>query len=132
MANESFTILIIEDDENIHAVYKEWLYAEKRTIKQAFSAEEALTIIRNERIPDLIILDIELPKMNGIEFLNLLSKDEHISDIPVFVISGHNELSVLIRSYVAGATRYFKKPISMNELIMWVEMMERKWIHLST
>ncbi|MEW6201725.1 MAG: response regulator [bacterium] len=128
--SESFTILIIEDNENIQAIYKEGLCSEKRTIKQVFSAEEALAAIKNECRPDLIILDIELPKMNGIEFLNLLFKEEHISDVPVFVISGHNELSVLIRSYVAGATRYFKKPIDMKELMMWVEIMERKWIHL--
>ncbi|MFV2059457.1 MAG: PAS domain S-box protein [Gammaproteobacteria bacterium] len=84
------------------------------------NAEEGLALIRNEK-PDLIILDINLPGMNGFQALELLQEDVELKEIPVFALSAAATSTEIERGLLAGFNRYLTKPIQVNEFIDAIE-----------
>ena len=80
-------ILIIEDDPQLQQFYKDTLTAEGYTVATAFTADDGLQSVKNDK-PDLILLDIMLPNgKNGFDVLELLKKDEQTKSIAVIVMT---------------------------------------------
>lgn len=79
-------ILLIEDDPMITRMYQRKLEGEGFKITLAFNGEEGLAAIKNDR-PDIILLDIMMPKMNGIDTLKAIKADPSIKDIPVVMLT---------------------------------------------
>lgn len=107
------SIHIIDDDQEIRDALVELLESDDREIRTFSSAEEAQTPISREH-PDLVLLDIGLPGIDGLTFLEQL-KTRH-GDIEVIMITGQADLRSAIRAIQLGAMDYVSKPINVDEL----------------
>jgi CheY-like chemotaxis protein len=86
-------VLIVEDDEDIQAIYREMLEMTfELEVRQAFNGKEGVDAV-NEKRPDLIVLDLLMPVMNGEEFLKELRYGMNIKDIPVIICSVNQNLA---------------------------------------
>ncbi len=106
------TILIVDDDDSIRSLLQQELGEAGYTINEARNGKEALESVRNYR-PDLIILDIMMPEMNGFDVAAVLKNDPQTMDIPIIVLSIVQDKA---RGFRIGVDRYLTKPIDTNLL----------------
>lgn len=113
---EGNTLLVVDDDplicNNIKTMMDEFL----QTIV-ATNGEEALSSAE-EHLPDIILSDVEMPGMNGIEMSQALGKSENTKHIPILFISAKNEESDRLLGLLSGAIDYIAKPFSQSELLL--------------
>jgi len=109
-------ILVIEDDRDMNDLVCAVLSEAGYTTFSADSGETGIAIAEKDR-PDLILLDVMLPKMDGIEVCRSLSSVESTKGIPVIMVTIKRELSTKLASYIAGARRYITKPFGIEELL---------------
>jgi DNA-binding response OmpR family regulator len=101
-------ILIIEDEKILVEMYKSKLEANNFEVISAFSSEEGIKILRKEK-PDLVILDMLLPKENGITFLEKIEKIKVISDIRIVVFSNYDDPETRKKAFRLGVEDYLIK-----------------------
>lgn len=101
-------ILLIEDEKILAEMYKDKFEAEGLKTMVAFSAKEGLALLEKER-PDLILLDILLPRENGISFLKQLKKEKGAQEIPVIAFSNYDEPETKKEALALGAKEYLIK-----------------------
>jgi len=106
-------ILVVDDEAQITRVLKTSLSSQGYGIRTAADGEKALQVIR-EWPPDLIVTDLRMPKMDGLELCREVRKQ---SAVPIIVLSVKGEESIKVQALDAGADDYVTKPFSMNELI---------------
>ena len=118
MAEIKPLILLVDDDPLIIRMYQKGLIRDGFEVKTAFNGEEALAIIKESK-PDLILLDIMMPKKNGVETLQVLKEDPRYKDIPVFVLTNIGDNPEDIKKVKElGAKDYFVKvDVSAKELV---------------
>lgn len=104
-------ILIVDDIEDNVKLLEFDLEEEGYEIFGAYSGEEALAKAK-EIIPDVIILDIMMPKLDGIETCKLIKKEPNLTDIPIVMMSAKNQTADIIKALDAGASDYITKPIN--------------------
>lgn len=124
-------ILLVEDDEvdvmNVKRAFS------KNNIKNplfvAGNGVEALEMLEDKIIPlpKIIILDINMPKMNGIEFLKVLRESERLKNISVFVMTTSNEDSDKIKAYNLNIAGYILKPLSFEKFVASVSTLNNFW-----
>ena len=112
------TILVVEDDMDIHNLIKEVLEQENYNVIDAYSGTEALILLKNKRV-DLILLDLMLPGLNGEEIV------KEIKNIPIIVISAKISQEDKINVLLNGANDYIVKPFDKNELLARVKVQLR-------
>ncbi|OGY98147.1 MAG: hypothetical protein A3A43_00500 [Candidatus Liptonbacteria bacterium RIFCSPLOWO2_01_FULL_56_20] len=113
---DSQTILIIEDDRFLSSILKGRLEKEGYTVLQAFDGEEGLAALRNTK-PDLILLDLIMPKVSGFEVLETIANDPELSRIPVVIASNLGQDSDIERAKNFGVVEYYVKVrTSLDEL----------------
>lgn len=101
-------VLVIDDSTLIHKMFKLIL---PRTIQvDAYDGRQALDCLAENPDVDLILLDINMPHMNGFEFLERLKADSAFADVPVIIVSTEGKDEDTIRGLEAGATAYIRKP----------------------
>lgn len=105
---ENKKILIIEDDANLRNVLEEFFEAEKMLVKTASDGESGLKSLR-DFLPDVVILDIILPKKDGYEIIKEIKSDEKIKDIPVILLTNLGGLNDIEKALALGATTYLVK-----------------------
>jgi len=105
---ENKKILVIEDDLTLRNVLAEFLEADGFIVSVASDGEEGLNLI-SEVKPDLILLDIILPKKDGFEVLKAMKGDKEISDIPVMLLTNLGSLDDIEKALALGATTYLVK-----------------------
>lgn len=110
----SHKILIVEDDENIQLGLKKALEAESFIVEQAFDGEDGVYLAKTVS-PDLIILDIMMPFMNGFEVLSELRGEGN--QVPIIVLSARVETQDKVRGLKLGADDYIEKPFALEELL---------------
>ena len=120
-------ILVVDDDKEIVKAIGIYLKNENYEILKAYDGEEAIKIINNEKV-DLIILDIMMPKKNGIETLEEIRKDKNI---PVILLSAKSEDIDKINGLNYGADDYITKPFNPVELIARVKALLRRSKHVN-
>ncbi|GAB4270961.1 MAG: response regulator [Methylomicrobium sp.] len=81
--------------------------------------------------PDLILLDLNMPRMNGREFLSAIKSDESLSVIPVLVLTTSDAERDVINSYRLGAAGFVTKPVDMDEFIEAIKQLEKYWFELA-
>lgn len=121
--NSTPFIYIIEDEESISKLISLYLNKEEMKSKAFFNAENALSSIQNEKdnMPDLIILDLNLPGMSGFDFLEELTK-RFKSDIPaVMILSARDSDEDIIKGLGYGADEFITKPFSPGVLVARVK-----------
>jgi DNA-binding response OmpR family regulator len=113
-------ILIAEDDGDIRALVTFRLERAGYEVIAAEDGEQALALIA-ERKPDLALLDVMMPKVDGLEVTRRLRADETTSRMPVILLTARVQESDIARGFEAGADDYIKKPFSPQELRSRVE-----------
>lgn len=131
MTQRLVNILLVEDDEvdvmNVKRAFS------KNNIKNplfvAGNGVEALELLDDKIIPlpKIIILDINMPKMNGIEFLKVLRENERLKNISVFVMTTSNEDSDKIKAYNLNVAGYILKPLSFEKFVVSVSTLNNFW-----
>jgi CheY-like chemotaxis protein len=111
-------ILFIEDDFIESMKFKRVLKTLElnHRIIEAGNGDEALTILRaNEIIPDIILLDLNMPKLNGLEFLRILKNDEKLRYIPTVIFTTSNNHRDILECYRIGIAGYILKPLKYED-----------------
>ncbi len=114
-------VLIIEDEATLQKALQEVLVAEGYDILSALDGSRGLEMAREEN-PDLILLDIILPKMDGFEVLKELKSEEKTESIPVIILTNLSDISDIQKALDLGATTYLvKADFSLEDVIKKVE-----------
>ena len=107
-------ILIIDDEKSIRNTLREILEYEKYLVDDAADGAEGLQFVDKEKY-DVILCDIKMPKMDGIEVLKVIMDK---TDTPVVMISGHGNIETAVESIKLGAYDYIAKPLDLNRLLI--------------
>lgn len=88
----------------------------KHSIIEAKNGEEALAFLRSgEKLPDIILLDLNMPRMNGIEFLEILKADDVLQYLPTVILTTSENRADLLKCYQAGIAGYVIKPLKYED-----------------
>jgi CheY-like chemotaxis protein len=131
-------ILIIEDNEGDARLIKEVLSEGKvsnslHVVKDGVQALEFLQrkgAYKSEQIPDLVILDLNLPKKDGREVLLEIKTDNELKKIPVVIMTTSQAEEDILKSYDLHANCYITKPIDLNQFIKVVKSIEDFWFSI--
>jgi len=125
----SLKILLVEDDQieilKFERALKKLNYT--HDILNANNGEEALIICENDT-PSLIFLDLNMPKMNGLEFLSILKKDNHLKYIPVTILTTSNNHQDKIDAYKIGIAGYVLKPLRYENYVNNIKTIIDYWL----
>jgi CheY-like chemotaxis protein len=108
-------IIVADDEKDIRDLIGFTLSFAGHEVVTAKDGEEALKMVLNEK-PDLVLLDVRMPKMTGYEACERMKKEPSIKDIPVVFISAKGQESEIQAGLDAGATAYLLKPFAPNDL----------------
>ena len=114
----AFNVLIVDDSSSMRAVIKKTLKVSGFNVGQFLMADdgkEALKVLEGEWV-DIILTDINMPNMNGIELLTEVKKDEMLKSIPVVMVTTEGSDKVMQESMGLGAQGYVKKPFRPEEI----------------
>ncbi|MBF0195346.1 MAG: response regulator [Magnetococcales bacterium] len=125
------TMLMVEDDPAavriaMHAFTKSGV--DKQRIKIAKDGQEAIELLFGDSqsgnlTPRLILLDLKLPKINGLEVLKRVREEPRTKNIPVIILTNSDEEVDVVKGYNLGANSYLKKPVDFNQLIEILEQL---------
>ena len=115
-------ILVVDDEPEIHAVLGKLLQNEGYEVVSTYNAQEASESIAEVR-PDLVILDIMMPKVSGIELCNRLKSDPATKDIMVLMVSARDAQADRIAGLTHGADDYVSKPFHLRSLVRKIDHM---------
>jgi DNA-binding NtrC family response regulator len=101
-------ILIVEDESTLNEAYSIILKKEGYKVRSAYNGEEALTAIK-EKTPDLLLLDLRMPKMDGVQLLKALQPLENYPKMKVIIFSNYDVQKEIDEAFTLGATRYMLK-----------------------
>jgi len=123
MARE--TILIVDDEEDIIELIKYNLKNEGYVILTAFTGEQAIKIAR-QSLPDLIVLDLMLPGIDGLEVTKFLKNASQTKELPIVMLTAKGEESDVVTGLELGANDYISKPFSPKELLARIRAILRR------
>jgi diguanylate cyclase (GGDEF)-like protein len=124
MNNVAWTILVVDDDADVRRSVSALLEARFRTI-EAGSGLEALRIVEHTR-PDLILLDIMMPEMDGYSVCQRFREKPMYRNVPIIYLSAKGEIADRVKAVQLGADDYIKKPFDAGELEYRIEMCLRR------
>jgi CheY-like chemotaxis protein len=107
-ADENVHVLFVEDDPTVAEMYKLRLELDGYQVAVASDGEEAIRMA-TARVPDLIFLDIRLPKLDGLAVLEQLRMEERTKQVPVVILSNYSERELVERGLKLGALEYLVK-----------------------
>ena len=130
MANPSSNIkrrslLLVDDDPEILTLLRAKLADEPFELLTAVEGESALNIVRTQK-PDLVVLDINLPGLSGLEVCRSLRADKDTRDIPIIILSGRSDQIDRVLGLEFGADDYVTKPFNPRELILRIHNVLRR------
>src|SRR5436190_925408 len=118
-------ILVVDDIETNRDILVMRLSTQGYELLQAADGEEALAIARKER-PDLILLDVMMPKIDGIEVCRQLKADQSLSFMPIILVTAKTDSKDVVAGLEAGADEYLSKPIDQMALLARVKSVLRQ------
>ncbi len=116
MKNKKYKVLIVDDIEVNLQVLGGMLGKKNIAILFASNGKQAIKIAR-KKLPDLILLDINMPEMNGYAVCEILKNDEQTKEIPIIFLSALNEKNDIVKGFESGAVDYITKPFNNAELL---------------
>ncbi|NTW50684.1 MAG: response regulator transcription factor [Chlorobiales bacterium] len=139
MNKKSIEILIVDDCRPDIVLMREAVAetGQFRVVSELFNGNQAidyLTKILEEptkRLPDIVLLDINMPGMNGFETLRAVKANEKLRHIPVVVLTTSNRKEDVMMAYAYGASSYVRKPSSFSELCRAFEQLANYWTGVS-
>ena len=127
MISESATILIVEDEQDIRELLAYNLEKEGYATVQAADGKEGLDLARSRK-PDLILLDLMLPKMDGLAVCRELERDSGTVRIPIIMLTARGEDVDRILGFELGADDYEVKPFNIRELLLRIRAILRRQV----
>ena len=121
----SSTITIVEDEEDIREILEYCLSREGFEVEAAADGASGLKLIQSKR-PDLVLLDLMLPDIDGLEICRQLKANEETSQISIIMVSAKGEESDIVLGLGLGADDYIPKPFSSKELVARVRSVLRR------
>lgn len=115
LAERARKVITIDDEACIRTLIRHTLLRENYEVVEARNGREGLTVIRKE-MPDLILLDVVMPDMSGLEALHLIRTDDAIAHIPVLLLSGFKDTEKLGKALQQPRTDFLPKPFLLEEL----------------
>ena len=110
-------VLIIDDEKAIRKTLSEILSFEGYKVEEAADGEEGLKCFKDKTY-DVVLCDIKMPKLDGIEFLQKAT--EHNPDVPIIMISGHGNIETAVEAVKKGAYDFIQKPPDLNRLLVTI------------
>ena len=108
-------VLVVDDSKSIHKMFE--VLIGRYSLIHARGGLEALQALGNHMDIDLILLDMDLPQMSGLELLRRIKSDAACKGIPVILVAGEGQAEITTRGLEAGAAAYIKKPFGTQELL---------------
>lgn len=115
--NGRLKVLIVDDEPLNRQVLMNYLTTQNYVVTQAASGPEALIMLEGKSKPDLILLDVMMPRMTGYEVCQRLRERYSLDELPILLLTAKNQVSDLVTGLEAGANDYLTKPIAKDELI---------------
>lgn len=128
MNNQVFKILLVEDDEIEQLKFERAVKKTKHhfSLTVAINGEDALRQCKCD-CPNLIFLDLNMPKMNGLELLSILKKDSILSYIPVMILTTSDNQQDKLKAYSLGIAGYVLKPLRYPEYVDNIKIILDYW-----
>jgi CheY-like chemotaxis protein len=123
-------ILLIEDDTiELMKLNRAMLSLNmNHKVTEVNNGEDALELLLNEEYyPDIILLDLNMPKINGIEFLSILKKNESLKFIPTIILTTSSNKKDLLECYNIGIAGYVQKPLKYQDYIAKINILLSYW-----
>lgn len=108
MSDKDLQVLIIEDEQLLNEAYARVLTAANISLLRAYNGKEALDILKGEK-PDIVLLDLRMPVMDGIEFLKKLHPKENLPNAKIIVFSNYDDQHEIDEAFSLGAMHYMLK-----------------------
>lgn len=127
---KSLNILLIEDDmiEVMKLKRATDSLQLNHKITEANNGEEALQLLeKKDSLPDIILLDLNMPKINGIEFLKILKADDRLKYIPIIILTTSNNQRDLLECFKIGIAGYVLKPLKYEDYVSKIEKLLAYW-----
>jgi len=115
------SVLVVDDSSDTRMIARLILETEGYSIAEASDGEEALAILVSGRIPDVILLDLRMPRVDGFEVLETMAANPALADVPVVVFTAHLEMADDERLIDGEARWLLLKPFQPDELVRFVE-----------
>jgi len=115
------TILVVDDSRLIRKKVANSLKKKGYTVLEAEHGRQALEILHSDAKVDVLVCDVEMPVMDGLQLAKALQSDETLKPMPLLIMSSHDERSMIRRMYQLGAAAYMVKPFSMEQMHYAVE-----------
>lgn len=116
-------VLVVDDDDELRELIALHLNASGFPTLEAADGVAALKVLQEGRPVSLMLLDLRMPRMNGLELLERLRVENALDGIPVVVLTGDNQAG--IQAIASGARDFLRKPVSPEELVATVHRYER-------
>lgn len=114
-------ILVVDDDPDVVTIIKGILGGGEYGVRSVYSGQQVFTELREQR-PDLIILDVKMPEMDGLEVLKRLKTAPETSSIPVILLTGNGQYGDVLTGYRLGTDYYISKPFTGMQLINGIHL----------
>ncbi|MBF6642192.1 response regulator [Flavobacterium sp. J49] len=127
---KTLKILLIEDDtiEVMKFIKVIETLGEKHQIIESKNGEEAMDILKiTKQLPDIIVLDLNMPKVNGVEFLSSLKEDEILKYIPAIVLTTSYNPKDITECYKIGIAGYILKPLKYEDYVSRIKKVLEYW-----
>lgn len=119
------TILVVDDEPSTRMFVRATLETESYDVLEANNGLEGLTLARMER-PDLVLLDVSMPAMDGLQVCEILRQDQGLAQVPILILTGKTQTGDTQRGFEAGADDYIRKPVHPTELLARVQAVLRR------
>lgn len=114
-------VLLVDDDKQILSSLRVYLELENYEVYTASNGLEAIKQIK-ECKPEIVVLDIMMPEMDGFEVLEKMKAEKEYRDIPVIMLTAKSQDIDVLKGYRMGASSYMTKPFNLNELVENIEL----------
>lgn len=128
-------VLLVEDNPDDVAI-TERAFDKSAVVSRLIVARDGQEVLdllaSDEPRPDLVLLDMKLPKLSGLEVLAKIRRDEELSTIPVIMLTASNRPQDVLASYRLGANSYIQKPVVFERLTRALEVLGQYWFDVAT
>jgi DNA-binding response OmpR family regulator len=115
------TILIVDDEPSVRALIRDTLELEDHEVLEAVDGPSALVALQNPELPDLVVLDIMMPGISGLDVLTELRKEAVTKDLPVILLTAMSDDATTWAGWSAGANVFLPKPFDPGALLDWID-----------
>jgi CheY-like chemotaxis protein len=123
---DELRVLFVDDDPILREFALVHLSTDKAEVKAVGDGDEALALLADWPA-DIVLLDLEMPRLDGFEVLRRLGEAGRLRDLPVIVVTGREDIAAIDRAYAAGATSFVSKPLNWRLLSYQIRYVRRAY-----